>query len=56
MTYIPNKKETNFTRISEIVKNLIQEKDIYQERLDVDKMTNHIYNLFNDGNSAHMLI
>ncbi|HLO85307.1 MAG TPA: hypothetical protein VK203_09885 [Nostocaceae cyanobacterium] len=41
------KEGTAFTRISAIVENLIANSSWYQERLNKEEITNHIYNLFN---------
>jgi hypothetical protein len=46
------KEETAFKRISAIVKKMIANNSVYQERLTQDKMIQKIYELFTKPNSG----
>ncbi|HLO85308.1 MAG TPA: hypothetical protein VK203_09890 [Nostocaceae cyanobacterium] len=46
------KEETAFTRISAIVKNLIANNSVYQERLEQNEMIQKMYELFTEPNSG----
>ena len=46
------KEETAFKRISAIVKKMIANNSVYQERLEQDKMIQKMYELFTKPNSG----
>lgn len=52
MNNISLKEVTAFKRISAIVKNLIANNSVYQERLEQDKMIQKMYELFTKPNSG----
>lgn len=45
-------EQTTYKRISAIVKNLIANDSLYQERLQEDRITQKIYQLFTQPNSG----
>lgn len=45
-------EQKTYKRISAIVENLIANNNVYQDRLEVDKMIQKIYNLFTQPNSG----
>jgi len=52
MNNISLKEATNFKRISAIIKYLIANNSVYQERLEQDKMIQKMYELFTKPNSG----
>ncbi|MBE9050576.1 hypothetical protein IQ243_09155 [Nostocales cyanobacterium LEGE 11386] len=52
MNNIYFQQQTDFQRISALIEDLIANNSLYQERLDKNKMTNKIYNLFIQPNSG----
>ncbi|NET74332.1 MAG: hypothetical protein F6K62_26500, partial [Sphaerospermopsis sp. SIO1G2] len=52
MSKISLQEQTSYKRISTIVENLIANNSLYQERLEQEKMINHIYEIFNQPDTV----
>ncbi len=52
MPEISFQTEPAFKRISAIVEDLIANNDLYQERLDKQQITNYIFDLFSEADTA----